>query len=182
LKRLRKLWVLIEMNKMRQLKFRAWYKGDNTDGIITPAVMCDVISFEKTSDNYDTLILHSKELIGSGKLAVARYRIYGNDSTCILMQFTGLHDCNGREIYEGDIVKLTQDLLDDLSFSEFTTYEAIGYVNYEAPEFIVKQIGESKLYFYDGMGINFSFEDLEIIGNIWEDKELLDTNTLTTPK
>ena len=73
---------------------------------------------------------------------------FGN---CYLMQFTGLLDKNGKEIYEGDIIKTSIGIqvVKDL-FCNFViyTYEDIDRMN--QPE-----------------------KYLEIIGNIYENPELL---------
>ena len=69
-----------------------------------------------------------------------------------LMQSTALKDKNGVEIYEGDIVKD--------SWRDF-----VGLVEYGAPMFFI--IANRMKEF-----INES-SDLEVIGNIYENKELL---------
>jgi uncharacterized phage protein (TIGR01671 family) len=73
------------------------------------------------------------------------------------MQFTGLKDRNGREIYEGDVVR----------------HEPLGY----------ERRTESLVEFFEGGFLPFSDSDdgapypdpekVEIIGNIYENPELL---------
>ena len=69
-------------------------------------------------------------------------------------QYTGLKDKNGREIYEGDIVRHATD-------------EGVYKVIFEDGGFYVKNLFE-----YDFQTINEY--PLEIIGNIFEHKDLLE--------
>jgi len=68
---------------MREIKFRAWYNN-------CELLPVDTIFFR---DNKPFVYLKKDETIfGQGKC------------NAIIEQFTGLHDRNGKEIYEGDIV------------------------------------------------------------------------------
>lgn len=82
-----------------------------------------------------------------------------NSSECCLMQFTGILDKNGKEIYEGDCVQFTQHL--------FNTPEE---------KFPVK-IKEVKWLDWEGKWnlreTNAGESNFEVIGNIYENPELL---------
>jgi len=110
----------------REIKFRAW------DGHIM---------------NYDIYLQHTDGC--NLELNEELNDIYN------LMQFTGLKDKNGKEIYEGDIVK-RGDFVDEVVFEsgKFTTKRGFGWAG------AVFYLGNQPMGF-------------EIIGNIYENPELL---------
>ena len=73
-----------------------------------------------------------------------------------LMQFTGLHDKDGKEIWEGDILK----------------YKLFGFclVEYVPPSFTLKSKNNLGDIWYLGFP---QIDNLEVIGNIYENRELL---------
>lgn len=83
----------------------------------------------------------------------------------ILMQFTGLHDKNGVEIYEGDILHYRAiDLCEESGFYDI-------YVKCVFQDCAFGWIGETT-----GRFISFceqSLSDHEIVGNIYQNPELL---------
>jgi len=121
--------------KQREIKFRAWNKHEER--------MISWTEIENGSENTLKENFEQMEKIGF-----------------VLLQFTGLADKQGKEIYEGDIVKI------------FCGQEG-GSGNYEFN--IIEFEG-------DGFKCKPSYEDLhsatinnfvEVIGNVFENKELL---------
>ena len=108
---------------MREIKFRAWLKGVfDEEG--------DMVYFDLFSTDGNYIVNEERSVLGGDAV----------------MQYTGLKDVNGKEVYEGDIVKANK----------------IGK-NYE--------VKFKKGAFYAGDNLLHQFlnhMDCEVIGNIYE--------------
>lgn len=118
---------------MREIKFRAWDKRENA--------------------------MRDGDATGDGKaLSINRQIVSLVERDFILMQFTGLHDKNGKEVFESDIVEITDT---------FHTYPV-------AIKWDVKRarwsfdVREPECY-----GDLDEWTNMEIIGNIYSNPELL---------
>jgi len=137
---------------MRTIKFRAWQK------------------------NYGGYMFYSHESKGLG------YLEFNNDSSTVigesdgdqryeasempLMQFTGLFDKNGKEIYEGDVVKYER--YDKIIFATIKWREGEGcyhLLNHKDSVDSDALFSESAFY--------IDMRRLEIIGNIYQNPELI---------
>ena len=80
--------------------------------------------------------------------------------TIILMQSTGLKDKNGKEVFVGDIIKCTRGCLHEV---------------YIEKEYGGTYIGGMPAIYLKGLREGYAWtEDEEIIGNIYENPELLE--------
>ena len=140
----------------KKLKFRVWdYGNDST------SKECQE---EPKMFNPDSIvcIYNSKSVeVGDG-LTVKKLR--ASERKFDLMQFTGFKDKNDKEIYENDIVKFKDG--------------RIGVVIFDTLPLYIENQGK---YYVTGWFINFKNEeyepledDAEVIGNIYENPELLE--------
>lgn len=81
-------------------------------------------------------------------------------------QYTGLKDKNGTEIYERDIIRKEMCAPDDMAYG---FYGDIGTVEYHinGMRYVIRKDDDGTLVFWD-------MSSCEIIGNIYENLELLD--------
>lgn len=94
----------------------------------------------------------------------------GENGDYILMQYTGLKDKNGKEIYEGDIILWK----DKSPMSDGTLNEIVEvFWSDEFLKWSIKgNLNNAKTYIADLYDYS-NTEEIEIIGNIYVNKELL---------
>ena len=131
---------------MRELKFRAWDKKDEV------MVAFDYSNFAVVGEMVRNYAL--------GYDSEGNYRRRDN-ITC--MQYTGLKDKNGVEIYEGDIIQ----------------YSTFYYGNKRERKDVVEWIDDMQDDSFGeplSMGYRFYGSEIEVIGNIYEHGHLLGAN------
>ena len=153
------LWPLHDMDRdatkptgdrMRTIRFRAW-RNDNMKHMFYPnSIYTYPKHIDKEGNPLTTEIYFQMD--GGGDWAVGTQGFtWVNKDNGILMQYTGLKDVNGVEIYEGDIIKDTMDSM---------MYEVIwidgGFTGSGLP-----------IDYFIGVG------SFEVIGNIYENPELI---------
>lgn len=87
--------------------------------------------------------------------------VFTNVDKNTLGQYTGLHDKNGKEIYEGDIVEIKTRIDNIVAKIEWDE----AYLSYVI-------ITEDVRYFNENLG-DFLDYNIEVIGNIYDNPELL---------
>jgi len=124
---------------MREIKFRAWHRG------IPKRIRHSGFPAQMFYDEWSGEVLgfmHQKQDIEA------------------VMQFTGLKDKNGKDIYEGDI----------LTFTEWSWSRKLGNVSKDT---FVKVVWSHAGFILEGSKFEWNFEKGEIVGNIYQNPELV---------
>ena len=135
----------------REIRFRAWLGN--------------------TMEQFDLEDLYQEDLGVDGEMLMGSSYLGGE-----LMQYTGLKDASGKEIYEGDIVEFNQ-CRDERGYVWISLYNDFrvwaGVMEFQDGRFhIAKSIYLRKASAKITMG---NADKKKIIGNIYENPELLKT-------
>ncbi len=141
-------------------KFRAW---DTLNKIMITNFLRSYVQTERGRFSYKLATVNDNEIKATAYVNSLESLIYKYSHDLILMQSTGLKDKNGAEIFEGDIV-LENGMQRVITLGEQRYEEDYGDLVYYIGFNIFTKWGYSSI----------TPVEHEVIGNIWENPELLE--------
>lgn len=117
----------------------------------------------------------------AGKSFVEQYKYNGfvdelfSQEDCFLFptQYTGVNDCQNKEIFEGDIVEY------EIIIAGSETKKILGVIEYIDGAFFAKTINHNETFSFLWLHDSYSYNHkLKVIGNRFENKELIGETTL----
>jgi uncharacterized phage protein (TIGR01671 family) len=140
--------------EQREIKFRAWHKKKNKMYQVYRMCFAD----------YQEGVFYYSKPYADGRSINAET----GDKDIIIMQFTGLKDLHGKEIYEGDVVRTpaSADNLWEIYWHNNGFCLGRKRKDKSVPDWPTDENG----YVCYGR----SWDDIEVIGNIYENPELLE--------
>lgn len=155
---------------MRQIKFRAWSKEHKR-----------MFSNDLLEQSLGGLLKIAKKFVPNKTHGKEGLYLPLKDEDLILMQFTGLLDKNGNEIYEGDIVSIPLDGDETRVFEvaiETVVREVVSHPSFDSATARVAITGVVfkwkgyELFPCVNKGVHDN-EKMEVIGNIYQNPDLL---------
>lgn len=141
---------------MNRLRFRTWNGNTMNYNIVVGKFGAFWVNPGSKNDGLDE----------DDNASLTPYNTKCIDET-VIMEFTGVHDCNGRLIYEGDIVRdglrIMQVIFKQEACQFWFIWKDDEGVNRHKP---LTATCEYDVYY-------FSNDDIEVIGNIYQNYELL---------
>ncbi len=128
---------------MREINFRAWDK--NSKEWVEDFILDRLGSYYQTN----------------------KCEFWGDDRDLALMQWTGLKDKNGVEIYEGDIINLDNGLNEGI-------YDVVEWNNEDQKYIPISGMGQNRTR--DNELNEWGHMFWKIVGNIYENPELLSSD------
>ena len=141
---------------MKETKFRAWIRNYDWDGT-------------KTTPEYKMYPWDGFFFSDESPITGYSGEFPTGDPDVILMQFTGKSDKAGVDIYEDDIIYKETCAPDDPAYGY---YGAVGVVKEDPYNmgWVIDAEGSDMDSFY---GTGFEFDEIRVIGNIYENPDLL---------
>ncbi len=146
---------------MREIKFRAWLT--DSEQMVFANDQCSTDYCEIWIFTENNIKIQVQETIWREGGGETFERIEYVDVDAKIMQYTGLKDKNGKEIYEGDVVLFDYEkILVSYGIQGVDAFEGIGFN-------LWSHYGQKQ----DGTRLQ---SEIEVVGNIYESPELLNTS------
>jgi len=152
----------------REIKFNAWSGTRMLKNVGVHPHMIKSLVHIPNCENQDSDCDYEKDAEGS-IIVCQKFDAY------ILLQLTGLTDKNGKDIYEGDILR-TFHFIDDLSHVKAYLHHKVVYDNEKGVFNAINLKSEDELLTTHGncfLYVALKDESIEVIGNIYENPELI---------